>query len=75
MCSYGYAVIFKHTDHFTGEEFTEIKKIRLFKTKSERDNAESIEISRRMEKNMYFGDIVKFETKDKYCPTKLRKKS
>ena len=71
--SYGYAILFRHTD-ITGDEYTEIKKMRLFKSESERDNAENIEFSRRMNKKIRFGEVVKFETKDKYCPDNMDKK-
>lgn len=72
--SYGYAIIFRHTDLYTGEEYSEIKKMRLFKSESERDNAEHLEISRWMRKNIYLGEIVKFETKDRYCPQVKKKR-
>lgn len=41
---YGYVTLYKHQDNWYEEEQTDVKKVRLFNDKRERDNAERIEI-------------------------------
>lgn len=40
---YGYVTLHTHQDNWYEEEQTDVKKVRLFNNKTERDNAERIE--------------------------------
>lgn len=40
---YGYVTLYKHQDNWYEEEQTDVKKVRLFNDKKERDNAKRIE--------------------------------
>lgn len=40
---YGYVTLYKHQDNWYEEEQADVKKVRLFSDKNERDNAERIE--------------------------------